>query len=89
MAGFTQAEAEYIGDRELLERIRKAEEKFGVKTGVRHSRDGDGNLATYRVSVNFYPKTKFSIEDKAADGSYVNRRDLMDEEYGKTYGLTL
>ena len=88
MAGFTYAEAEYIGDKDLLARIRKAEEKAGVQTGVRHAHQ-DGKFVAYRVSVNFYPKTKFSIEDQAPDGSYVNRRDLTDEEYGNTHGLKL
>ncbi|RWL22514.1 MAG: hypothetical protein EOR63_32265 [Mesorhizobium sp.] len=90
MTGYTYAEAEYLGDKELLARIRRAEAKSGKKTGQRYTRDENGKLVTHRVSVSFYPKTKFSIEDQAPDGGeFSNLRELEESEYEKTFGLTL
>lgn len=81
----TLAEAEYIGDRQLINRIKRAEEKYGYRTGVRHSENGKRI-----VKVKFYPKTTFYIAD--VDNMYKEisvYKELTQEEYLKTHSLKL
>jgi hypothetical protein len=82
--GTTQALAETAADAKLLRAVRKAEEKSGFKTGVRFSQTGQ-----HIVSVTFYPKTKFYIQDMAPDTSLEPARELTTEEFGLTWSLRL
>jgi basic membrane lipoprotein Med (substrate-binding protein (PBP1-ABC) superfamily) len=82
--GTTRAEADIIKDPQLSRRLDAAEKKHGFVTGVRFS-DGKQHV----VSVAFYPKTKFHICDRMADGNFENSRELTQEEYDATYPLRL
>jgi len=68
-------------------RVRAAEEKHGYRTGVRKIADGEG-FRDIRISVSFYPDTKFWISD-VVDGKAENPRELTDEEYNASSGLKL
>lgn len=83
--GTTFAEAELMNDAGLMKAIRRAEEKYGINTGVRFSESGE-----HLVSVQFHPSTRFFIQDKnPEDGSLSPPRDLSHEEFDGTWKLRL
>lgn len=81
------AEAEMLGEPELVEAIRNAEAKFAITTGVRFSPSGQ-----HLITVTFHPGVKFWIEDFVGVGdrsARQNRRLLTPAEYEQTHGLRL
>lgn len=81
--GMTRADVEEIKDSELSRRFRKAEEKFGFRTGIRGSHDG-----LRLISLSFHPATTFWICDAAPDGTPLSEARKMDSaDYSATWSL--
>lgn len=78
------AEAEMLGEPELVDAIKRAEAEHGISTGMRFSASG-----SHLVTVSFHPGIKFWIEDFVGTKSKANRRRLTPAEYEQTHGLRL
>lgn len=78
------AEAEMLGEPELVDAIKRAEAEHEITTGMRFSPSG-----SHLVTVTFHPGVKFWIEDFVGIQSKANRRLLTRAEYDQTHGLRL
>lgn len=81
----TLAEAEWVGDPQLVRRIRQAEEASGFRSGVRFSATG-----RHIVEVSFYPTEAWWITDLDAQNNRASeKRRLTEAEFKSTWGLKL
>lgn len=81
----TYAEAELIQDKTVMRAIRRAEEKTGMKTGMRFLEE-----RPVKVSVTFYPKIQFWVQGLDDMNKVVTApQRLSAEGYAETRGLLL
>lgn len=81
----TYAYAELAGDAEAMRRVRAAEDRSGIKTGMRFSARG-----AHKIEVTFYPNIRWWITDTDASGTPVGeRRELTEGEYQATWPLAV
>lgn len=82
--GAIMVDLEGRGDRGLIDNLKRAEAKFGMKTGARFLEGKEGV-----VSYLGYPKPRFYFQERRADGTYGEAVEMTNEMYNQTHALKL
>ncbi|MNV60058.1 hypothetical protein D3C71_1525100 [compost metagenome] len=82
--GAVMVDLEGRGDRGLIDNLKRAEAKFGMKTGARFL-DGKEGVISYLG----YPTPRFYFQKRRMDGSFEDAIELTKEKYDQTYALKL
>jgi hypothetical protein len=82
--GAVLVDLEGRGDRDLVENLKRAEAKSGMKTGARFL-DGKEGVVSYLG----YPRPRFYFQERRSDGTYGDAVELTKETYDLTYNLKL
>lgn len=72
------------GDKGEIDNLRRAETKYGMKTGARFM-DGKEGVVSYLG----YPKPRFFFQFRRSDGTYEDAVEMSKEAYDRTYTIRL